>query len=254
MFRSTFDEKIPLQGASLGDLALTWYRNSHFHPGSLLLTALGLALLGLPFLTDSPFLRPLLFSWVAFAGTLGFMLLLRNAGAGPHHTVLVYPAPQFIVAATGAALSQRLGGWHLPAFVALSVLIAGSGLWLLGQYYRAGRVNGFSVYWTDGLRNLAEAVRSERLPLAVLDWGIHNGLQIETWDQLPINEDLTPREDVLYVKHCDGYTIDESRWNHIRELLAASQLHLAGTRVIPDQEGRPIFCLFRLARNDATRD
>ena len=31
-------------------------------------------------------------------------------GAGPHHTVLLFPAPQFNVAATLAAAAQRLRG------------------------------------------------------------------------------------------------------------------------------------------------
>ena len=251
MVRSAFDEKIPLQGAPLGELVLSWYRHSNFHPGSFLFPAFVLALPALAFLRKSPFLHPLLFSWVAFAGGLGFMFMLRDAGAGPHHTVLLYPAPQFIVAATGAALCDRLGKWRRTAFVALTVLVAGSGVWLLGQYYRAARGNGFSVYWTDAAQNLAQAVDSQTLPVAVLDWGIHNSLQIETQDRIRIDEDVTPREDILYVRHCDGYTIDESRWKRFQELLAAAPFHVMDERAIADREGRPIFCLFRLAGGSA---
>jgi len=247
MFRSTAGERIPLQGAELGDLVLAWYSGSNFHPGSLLLPALILALLALPFLGNSPFLRPLLFAWVACAVTFGFMFVLRDAGAGPHHTVLLYPAPQFIVAATATALCRRLGAaWRAPAFAALVVLIAGSGVWLLGEYLRAARENGFSVFWTDGLSNLAEAVHSEGLPVAVLDWGIHNGLQIETRDRIMIDEDIALRENFLYVEHCAGYIIDESRWKSFKASLTASRFRPSPTRVIPDREGHPVFCIFRL--------
>jgi hypothetical protein len=249
MFRSASAENLPLQGAELGDLVLAWYRSSNFHPGSLLLPALVLALLALPFLGNSPFLRPLLFAWVAFAATFGFMFVLRDAGAGPHHTVLLYPAPHFIVAATGAALCRKLAmAWRAPAFAALAVLVAGSGLWLLGQYYRAARENGFSVFWNDGLPNLAEAVRSEALPVSLLDWGIHNGLQIETRDRIVIDEDIQPRENVLYVGHCDGYIVDESRWKRFQDLSKTAPFRLLWKRVIPDREGQPVFCLFRLTR------
>jgi hypothetical protein len=249
MFRSASGEKIPLQGAELGNLVLGWYRGSNFHPGSFLLPALGLALLALPFLGSSPLMRPLLFAWVAFSVTFGFMFVLRDAGAGPHHTVLLDPAPQFIVAATGAALCRRLGGWRAPAFAALTVLVAGSGVWLLGQYHRAARENGFSVFWTDGSARLADAVRSEGLPVAVLDWGIHNSLQIETRDRIMIDEDTAPRENVLYVGHCAGYIIDDSRGKRFEEAMRTSQFRLSSKREIPDREGQPIFCLFRLAED-----
>ena len=251
MFRSRFDEKIPLEGTSTGDLAMEWYRRSDMHPGSLLLPALGIALLALPFLRNSPLFRPLLFSWVALAGTIGSMFLVGDAGAGPHHTVLICPAPQFIVAATGAAVGERLG--RKGVFAALVVLIAGSGVLLLSQYYRAGRMNGFSVYWTDALPDLAKAVRTEALPVTTLDWGIHNGLQIETGDRIVIGDDPTPREGVLYVRHCDGYVIDQSKAAQFRKLLASSDLHLTGERTISDREGRAIFCAFRLTGSGERR-
>jgi hypothetical protein len=41
--------------------------------------------------------------WLAFLFTAGLMVMFGDAGAGPHHTVLMYPAPHFIVAATIAA-------------------------------------------------------------------------------------------------------------------------------------------------------
>ncbi len=246
MFRSTPGEVLPLQGASLGDLALRWYRDSSFHPGSFLLPALGLSLLALPVLRGSPLLRPVLFAWVAFAGATLSMFFLADAGAGPHHTVLVYPAPHFIVAATAAGVCEKLRRWRGIAFAAFCVLMAGSGVWLLGQYYRAGIRNGFSVFWTDGLSNLAAEVRAEGRPVAVVDWGIRNGLQIETHDRIEISEDPAPRGGVLYVGHCNGYVVDESRHREFEHLLGASRLHVSGLRSIPDREGEPVFCIFRL--------
>ena len=248
LFRTTRDEVLPLQGASLGDLALRWYRDSSFQPGSFLPWALGASLIALPFLRGSPLLRHVLFSWVAFAGTFGAMFLLADAGAGPHHTVLVYPAPHFIVAATAAAVCENLRRWRTASFASLCVLIAVSGLWLLGQYHRAGVRNGFSVFWTDGLSNLAREVLTDGHPAAVVDWGIRNGLQIETGDRIDVSEDPTPREGVLYIGHCGGYMTDESRDREFHHSLAASSLHMVASRSIPDREGHPVFCVFRLER------
>jgi 4-amino-4-deoxy-L-arabinose transferase-like glycosyltransferase len=249
MFRSSFDEKIPLTGAAMGDLVVGWYRESHFGPGSALLPALVLALLALPFLRSSALFPPLLFAWVAMAAAYGAMLVFRDAGAGPHHTVMIYPAPQFILAASAAALSERWRGGRNAALIALCVVVAGSNVWLLGRYARAARANGFSVYWTDGVKHLAEVIRAQGLPVAALDWGLHNGVQIESRDTVTFVADTAPREDVLYVTHCDGYVIDESRTAQFQERLAASGLHMTGNRVVTDKKGHLVFCLFQLERN-----
>jgi 4-amino-4-deoxy-L-arabinose transferase-like glycosyltransferase len=246
MFRSSVGEKIPLAGAPLPELVASWYQQSQFHPGSALFPGVAIALLALPFLRNSPLIRPLLFTWISFAIAGGSMLMFQGAGAGPHHTVLLYPAPQFIVAATGAALSQRLRNFSAPAFIALSILVVGSNLWLLAQYHGAAGRNGFSVYWTDGGRNLASAIRSEALPVAFLDWGIEKGVEIETRDSIIVLPYPAPRKGVLYVAHCEGYVIDEPRSSQYRQLVAASEFRVSASRAVPDRQGRPIFCLFRL--------
>ena len=249
MFRSTFDEKIPLTGAALGELVVRWYRESHFGPGSVLLPSLMFALLALPFLRGSPLFPALTFSWIAMAAAYGAMFVFRDAGAGPHHTVLLYPGPQFIVAASAAALVERWSSGRSVAFVAFCVVMAASNLWLLSRYQHAARVNGFSVYWSDGVQRLASVVRAQNLPVALLDWGIHNGLQIESHDTVAFTADPAPRENVLYVTHCDGYVIDESRTTQFEAQLAASRLRVTANRVVADKKGHLVYCLFRLEPN-----
>ncbi len=249
MFRSSFGEKIPLIGAPIGELVLRWYQESHFGPGSALLPALLLALLALAFLRRSALFPPLLFSWISMAAAYGAMLVFRDAGAGPHHTVLLDPAPQFIVAASAVALTERWRRGAKTALILICVVVAGSNLWLLGHYARGARANGFSVYWTDGVKNLAEVLRAQSLQVAALDWGLHNGVQIESRDSVAFVADTEPRENVLYVTHCDGYVIDDSRTKQFYERLALSKFHMAANRVVADEKGHLVFCLFRLERN-----
>jgi 4-amino-4-deoxy-L-arabinose transferase-like glycosyltransferase len=249
MFRSTFAEKIPLIGAPIGDLVIRWYRESHFGPGSTLLPALVLALVALPFLRKSAVFPALVFSWVAMAAAYGTMFVFRDAGAGPHHTVLLYPAPHFIVAVSAAALVERyLRGKQSAAFLAFSAILVASNLWLLGHYAHAARSNGFSAYWSDGVERLADVLGHQNLPVAVLDWGIHNGVQIHTHDTV-VFADSAPRENVLYVTHCDGYVIDESRTAQFQAQLAASALRSTANRVVADKKGHLLYCLFQLERN-----
>jgi len=244
LVRSTPGEVLPLRAASLGDLALGWYRRTNFQPGSFLLPALLLSLGVLPFLRRSAVIRPLLFSWIAFACTFGSMLFLGDAGAGPHHTVLVYPAPHFIVAASAVALSEKIPRWRAPVLAAICVLIAGSGGWLFGEYYRAARQNGFSAFWTDALPALARTIRQ---PVAVLDWGIRNGLQIETRDRISVTEDVTPLEGVLYVGHCEGYVFDPSRRENFDRLLSSSGLSISVIRTTAVRGNGPVFCSMELS-------
>jgi len=249
MFRSTPAEKIPLTGASSGELAIRWYRESHFGPGSALLPALVLALVALPFLRGSAQFPALLFSWFAMAAAYGAMFVFRDAGAGPHHTVMLYPAPHFIVAASAAALAERyLRGKRTAAFLAFCIVLVASNAWLLGRYAHAARANGFSVYWSDGVERLAEVLGHQNLPVAVLDWGIPNGVQIDAHDTLTF-ADPAPRENVLYVTHCDGYVIDESQTAQFRAQLASSALRVKANRVVADKKGHLVYCLFQLERN-----
>jgi 4-amino-4-deoxy-L-arabinose transferase-like glycosyltransferase len=249
MFRSTFAEKIPLIGAPIGELVIRWYRESHFGPGSALLPALLLALVALPFLRRSAVFPALLFSWVAMAAAYGAMFVFRDAGAGPHHTVLLYPAPHFIVAASAAAVAERyLRGKQSAAFLAFCIVLVASNLWLLGHYAHAARANGFSAYWSDGVQRLADVLGHQSLPVAVLDWGIHNGVQIHSHDAVAF-ADPAPRENVLYVTHCEGDVIDESRTAQFQAQLAASALRMTANRVVADKKGHLVYCLFQLERN-----
>ncbi len=249
MFRSTPDEKIALTGSSMGDVVIGWYRESHFGPGSALLPVLLLALLALPFLKRSSLFPALVFSWVAAGAAFAVMLFFRDAGAGPHHTVLLDPAPQFIVAASAAALAERWRVGRSAALLVLCVVVAGSNLWLLSRYWQAARANGFSVYWTDGVQNLANVLRAQSLPVASLEWGTHNGAQIEADDTLNFVADTSPRENVLYVTHCEEYLIDPERAARFEQSAAAAGLHQTANRVVADRKGHLVYCLFQLAKH-----
>ncbi|MDP8989341.1 MAG: glycosyltransferase family 39 protein [Acidobacteriota bacterium] len=249
MFRSTPDEKLTLAGTSMADVVVGWYGESHFGPGSALLPALLLALLALPFLRRSSLFPALVFSWVSAGAAYAAMLFFRDAGAGPHHTVLLDPAPQFIVAASAAALAERWRAGRSAALLVLCVVVAGSNLWLLSRYWQAAHTNGFSVYWTDGVRNLANVLRAQSLPVAPLEWGTRNGVQIEAGNTLIFVADTSPRENVLYVTHCEGYVIDPKRAALFEQSAAAAGLHEMANRVVADSKGHLVYCVFQLAKD-----
>jgi hypothetical protein len=159
--------------------------------------------------------------------------------------VLLYPAPQFIVAATAWAVgTDRL---HVRGFALIAVLlIVCSNLWLLQCYNSAARHNGFSVYWSDGLPALANAARLKGMPAAVLDWGIDNGIQIESRGAITMANDLTPRAGVLYIGHCGGYVIDQPAAERFDRLIDISGMVRYDTAIVRDRERSAVYCLFSL--------
>jgi len=243
MFRSFPHEKIALTGAPMPELIETWYRASRLGPGSALPVLLLFSLFALPFLRGLDLFRHLLFAWIASAGAFCLMLLFRDAGAGPHHTVLVYPGPQFIVAATLAAIGQRTPRSLRPVLVAVGVGLVVSNLYLLERYYAEARQNGFSVFWTDGARELSRVIQAQSLPVAFLDWGIRDVVRVETGDMIVLAATEEPREGVLYVAHCSGYVIDEAQMAGFERKVVASGLHRSEVRQVSDLQNEPVFCL-----------
>ena len=64
------------------------------------------------------------------------------------------------------------------------------------------------------------------------------GAQLAALGTSPVPVEPTPvRPGVLYVGHCDGYVIDESRSRDYLPFLRA-------TGVVADPQGAPLFCLF----------
>jgi hypothetical protein len=248
MFRSFPEEKIPLSGAPMADLVQTWYRTSALGPGSALPVLLLFSLFALPFLKGLDLFRHLLFAWIACAGAFCLMLVFRDAGAGPHHTVLIDPGPQFIVAVTLTGIGQRTPRSFRPALAAAAVGLILSNLYLLDRYYAESRQSGFSVYWTDGADELARVIQGQSLPVAFVDWGIRDVVRVETGDRVVLAGTEEPREGVLYVAHCSGYVIDQNQMADFERKTVASGLHRAELRTVSDQHGEPVFCLSQLAR------
>jgi hypothetical protein len=245
MVRSRPEEILPLRGAPIGELVQTWYRSSTLGPGSFLFVALLLSAGALPFLRTSRLFKPIAFAWVAGLSTAALFLAGGSSGAGPHHTVLVYPAPQFIVAATAAALAERMRApWRHGLLYGVVAFVAVSDAVLLVNYHRAALRNGFSVYWTDATRNLPGVFRKEDKPVAFLDWGIEAPARIESGDAVQAVEPGPVREGVLYVTHTADYLISGSGAREVVEEATSHGLALSEMKEIADSQGHPVLSVF----------
>ena len=90
---------------------------------------------------------------------------------------------------------------------------------------------------------------AQKLPVASLEWGTHTGVQIEAGDSVNFVADTSPRENVLYLTHCEGYVIDPARAARFEQSAAAAGLQQTANRVVADKKGHLVYCLFQLARD-----
>jgi hypothetical protein len=105
--------------------------------------------------------------------TLLLMIFTRRAGGSIHHTVLLWPIPQFLAALAAGELIRRWPRRGLRvAVVAVGICVA-SNLTVINTYLAHFIACGPSWIWTDAIRPLVSELGSKpgRLVFAV-DWGV----------------------------------------------------------------------------------
>jgi 4-amino-4-deoxy-L-arabinose transferase-like glycosyltransferase len=144
------------------------------HPRqSLLLYALALAILLAPF-TGWTNLRLILWCLIAMGIAWIQMAINRDTGGSIHHTILLWPLPQAMIALSFAGFARRFGRAAAAAVSGAAVLVAFSGALVVNEYYGAMLRNGGAPAWDDGVIALARYFK--RAPAYssafAMDWGI----------------------------------------------------------------------------------
>lgn len=205
------------------------------------------------------------FGLVFLATAWGQMLFTRGAGAAAHHIVLLWPFPQFIVAAalTGAASRARRFGSALLA-VAITVLVA-QNLLVTNQYLGQLIRDGASGSWTDAIYPLAKALENTTASkIWVIDWGMLNSLRLLDRGSLPLQVGDEPlhsaqpndgdRQQVLamlqsrkalFLGHVPNQEIFSGVGAHLSAMAIQAGYRKVLLNTVLDSNGRPIFELFR---------
>ncbi|HWC97690.1 MAG TPA: glycosyltransferase family 39 protein [Candidatus Sulfopaludibacter sp.] len=124
--------------------------------------------------------RMALFALLAMAVAWLQMALTQNAGTSVHHTILLWPLPEFVMALSFAALPKRIA-------MAATGAIALSGLLLLNEYSVVMLRNGGAQSWNDGVLVLSDYLKT--LPpqkVCALDWAILDPLRFLNAGQLDL--------------------------------------------------------------------
>ena len=148
-------------------------------PRRTLLGYLGVAsLLLLPFVWRTPGGAAGRFALVAAAVGWLQMLLVKGAGEGAHHTILLWPLPTIGIAAVLAAASEKVRGGGALLSVVVGVACVAN-LLVLSTYYTNLLRNGGTAVWTDATYPAFDAIRKmDKDTVCTIDWGLLEALRL----------------------------------------------------------------------------
>lgn len=224
---------------------------------SLQLYAFVVALLLIP-LARGGELRAILFALVAMAVQWLQMAMVVGAGGSVHHSILIWPLPQMIIAISFAAASRRLGRAGRPVAAGVLAVLMLSGVLLINEYYRMAWRNGGGVNWTDAIYPLSDYLK--RAPAGrvyCMDWGMLDSLRVLGRGRLPLDLPPDPPDDVqairraagapdhLFVAHEPGFEFFPETNARFLKAAEAAGFRRKLVAVIADSYGMPAYDLYR---------
>ncbi len=213
-------------------------------------------------------LRALIFLLVTFAVAWVQMALTAHAGNAMHHTVLLWPLPQAIMAVAFALASRRLGAAGIPAVAAVTVILMASGLLLINTYFARMVRNGGAISWTDAIFPLSEYMNKVRAAeVYSVDWGFLDSLRLLSDGKLPVRvgEDPTQKTELtgddrlrlldmvsdpdhVFITHEKPFEFYPGLAEKLAKFAEKAGYRKRVLETFSDSTGRPTFEVFRFIR------
>jgi hypothetical protein len=226
------------------------------------------ALLLVPF-ARGPALRAVLFGTIAMTVAWVQMLFTSGAGGAVHHTILLWPLPQMIVAISLDAAASRLGRVGTPVLAVATLLMVGSGVAVINQYFIMAVRNGGAMNWTDAIFPLSTYTRT--VPgkyFFCLDWGILDSLRLLNQGTLPLRvgtdqllktewtpkdrelmDSMISRPEHIFLGHKEGLEFYPGVNARLLHLAQAEDYQKEVIGEISDSHGRPTFEIFHFRKS-----
>jgi hypothetical protein len=193
------------------------------------------------------------------------MAVNQNTGGSIHHTILLWPLPQAVIALSFAGFARRFSGAAIPV-AAATVLVALSGALVVNEYYCAMLRNGGAPAWDDGV--IAVAHYFERAPgygvAFAMDWGIiepirliergrvrlasgidqFSGPTISPEDQATLRSMVSDQRN-LFVAHPAGAEFFPGKSAQLQSFAASIGFVPQMVERLSDSFGRPFFEIYR---------
>jgi hypothetical protein len=227
--------------------------------------AVAASLLALPFLWRTA-ARPAMLFAAVFVVVAWLAMIFSGGGGSAHHTVLLWPMPQLLVAVTLAEVSTHLKRFRTAAAAAATVFLVVSNLLVLSQYGKQLSRRELGMAWTDAIYPLAgylETMRAHRQ--VMLDWGIVNSLcllkkgslpsamgtgylsrnSLEAGDYQGVAQMMADGRNI-YISHVPGAEFFVRENERFRTIARDNGYQRDILRVIHDGRGKAAFEVFRL--------
>jgi len=231
----------------------------HFNPHrDWMLAAFVLAILLAPFCGRES-RRSIWFCIVAMIVAWAQMAWTTASGTSAHHTILLWPLPQAIMAISFTAMSRRVPRYGGAVLASLVFVLAVGGVLVLNTYGDEIAEQGGSSGWSDAIDELAAELES-RHPVAVycMDWGFTNNLAVITQGRLPLDNfiaddgrstaSMLGRPGVLFVRHARGQEfMPEKNSGFLDRAEKLGFLMKSGGPVF-DVHYRPIFVIYEMGQ------
>jgi hypothetical protein len=235
------------------------------HPRhTLLLYAFGLALLLAP-LARGPALRAIVFALLAMALAWAQMAVTANAGGSVHHSILLWPLPQMVIAISFAAASRRLRAAGIPALAVVLAVLMVSGLLVTNEYRFLMVRNGGTQNWTDAIFRLADYMKGvPARNVFCVDWGIMNSMHLLSRGKMPLREGTNPitkpaLDDAdrqflartisepanVFINHTKDFEFFTGVNDKLVKYAADAGYRREVVDVIADSHGRPVYEVYR---------
>jgi len=132
-------------------------------------------------------LRAILFSLIAMAVAWVEMATNASTGGSVHHTILLWPFPQLVVAVSFAAASRRLGRAGIPAVAVATAVIVIFGALVGNEYFYVSYRFGPAPVWSDAILPLSDLMKNVHSGnVYCVDWGMLDPLRYLNHGQVPV--------------------------------------------------------------------
>ncbi|HEY2012343.1 MAG TPA: glycosyltransferase family 39 protein, partial [Bryobacteraceae bacterium] len=231
-----------------------------------LLYAFGLALLLTP-LAGRNGIRAILFALITMAVAWIQMAINANTGGSIHHTVLLWPIPELIIAISFAAASRRLGRAGIPALAVVMAVMLTSGVLVINQYHVEMLRYGGAQAWNNSIFALSDYIKGVPARNVVcLDWGIMDPLRMLHRGRLPLlwGSDLTSKPEMtaddragalailsqpdnVYIAHTKAFEFFPGVSPRLVEFAGQAGYRRTVLATISDTYGRPVYEVYRFS-------
>jgi hypothetical protein len=214
-------------------------------------------------------LRTLIFLLVTFAVAWVQMAFTAHAGNALHHTILLWPLPQAIMAIAFASASRRLGAAGIPAVAAATAILMASGLLLINSYFARIVRNGGTISWTDAIFPVSEYMKKvQATEVYSVDWGFLDSLRLLSDGKLPVRvgEDPTQKTELtnddrqhllamvsdpehVFITHQKPFEFYPGLTEKLAKFAEGAGYRKRVLEKFSDSNGRPTFEVFRFIRN-----